>query len=91
MLQLYPHNQKAYTAAEKMLSETGKAAIIHPTGTGKSYIAFKFCERHPEKRICWLSPSRYIFDTQLKSLKDRGVLLIIFHFYLCEALHSDKR
>ena len=72
MLQLYPHNQKAYFAAEKMLSETGKAAIIHPTGTGKTYIAFKFCESHPQKRICWLSPSRYIFDTQIKSLRDSG-------------------
>jgi len=62
---LFEHNENAYRAALAMLRETGKAAIIHPTGTGKSFIAFKFCEDFPEKRFCWLSPSEYIFRTQL--------------------------
>lgn len=52
-----------------MLKETGKAAIIHPTGTGKSFIGFKLCEQYPDKRICWLGPSSYIFKTQLEALK----------------------
>ena len=65
---LYQHNEKAYHAALAMLRETGKAAIIHPTGTGKSFIGFKLCEDFPEKRICWLSPSEYIFRTQLENL-----------------------
>ena len=51
-----------------MLSDTGKAAIIHPTGTGKSFIGFKLCEDHPDNTICWLSPSEYIFKTQLENL-----------------------
>lgn len=45
-----------------------KVAIVHPTGTGKSFIAFKLCEDHPDKTICWLSPSEYIFSTQLENL-----------------------
>ena len=65
---LYEHNQNAYTSVADMLSSTGKAAVIHPTGTGKSFIGFKLCEDHPEKKICWLSPSKYIFDTQLENL-----------------------
>ncbi len=65
---LYEHNQSAYRAAEAMLSKEGKAAVIHPTGTGKSFIGFKLCEDHPDKKICWLSPSRYIFATQLENL-----------------------
>ncbi len=52
-----------------MLSETGKAAAVHPTGTGKSYIGFKLCEQFPDKTICWLSPSEYIFNTQPENLK----------------------
>lgn len=52
-----------------MLLATGKAAIIHPTGTGKSFVAFKLCEDNPEKRILWLSPSEYIFKTQIENLK----------------------
>lgn len=52
-----------------MMAETGKAAIIHPTGTGKSFIAFKLCEDNADKRVLWLSPSEYIFKTQLENLK----------------------
>ena len=69
---LYEHNAKAYHAARTMLQETGKAAVIHPTGTGKSFIGFKFCEDFPEKRFCWLSPSEYIFRTQLENLTAAG-------------------
>ena len=69
-INLYKHNQEAYNAALTMLKNTNKAAIIHPTGTGKSFIAFKLCEDYPDKTICWLSPSEYIFKTQLENLKD---------------------
>ena len=68
MIKLYSHNQKAYDLAVAMLEDTKKAAIVHPTGTGKSFIAFKLCEDHPDKTICWLSPSEYIFSTQLENL-----------------------
>ncbi len=68
MIKLYSHNQKAYDLAVNMLKDTKKAAIVHPTGTGKSFIAFKLCEDHPDKTICWLSPSEYIFSTQLENL-----------------------
>ena len=56
-ISLFPHNREAYEAACAMLLETGKACVIHPTGTGKSFIGFKLCEEHPEECICWLSPT----------------------------------
>ena len=68
MIRLYSHNKKAYDLAVTMLEDTKKVAIVHPTGTGKSFIAFKLCEDHPDKTICWLSPSEYIFSTQLENL-----------------------
>lgn len=40
-LELYPHNEKAYRKLLDMLSETRRACIIHPTGTGKAFIAFR--------------------------------------------------
>ena len=43
--------------------------MIHPTGTGKSFIDFKLCEEHPQATVCWLSPFEYIFKTQLENLK----------------------
>lgn len=69
MISLFSHNEYAYRSAVSMLEHTKKAAIIHPTGTGKSFIAFKLCEDHPESTVCWLSPSEYIFRTQLENLK----------------------
>lgn len=69
MLDLYEHNQSAYRSAMNLLERTGKAAVIHPTGTGKSIIAFKLIEDHPDKRICWLSPSKYIVETQRENVR----------------------
>ena len=67
-ISLFKHNAEAYQAALCMLCETGKAAIVHPTGTGKSFIGFKLCEDFPDSKICWISPSEYIFKTQLENL-----------------------
>ena len=69
---LFKHNQEAYTAAVQMLQTAGKAAVIHPTGTGKSFIAFQLCEANPAKVVCWLSPSGYIFKTQLENWQQAG-------------------
>ena len=82
-LRLFEHNEKAYHAAVRMMDQYGKAAIVHPTGTGKSYIAFKLIEDNPEKVVIWLSPSEYIFKTQLESLRrnDPDFPLANVHFY----------
>lgn len=69
-MNLFEHNKTAYEAAVHMLSERGKAAVIHPTGTGKSFIGFKLCADNPDKMILWLSPSRYIYQTQLENLAE---------------------
>ena len=69
---LFPHNQTAYENVCAMLEKTGKAAVIHPTGTGKSFIGFKYAEDHPQERILWLAPSEYIFKTQLENWKSAG-------------------
>ena len=82
-LRLFEHNEKAYKSSVRMMEQYGKAAIVHPTGTGKSYIAFKLIEDNPEKDVIWLSPSEYIFKTQLESLKrnDPDFPLANVHFY----------
>lgn len=87
-ISLYEHNEKAYYSAVEMLSEQGRAAVIHPTGTGKSFIGFKLCEDNPDKKVCWLSPSEYIFRTQLENLisaADGYVPQNVEFFYLYKA------
>ena len=89
---LFHHNQTAYDAVVAMLSETGKAAIVHPTGTGKSFVAFKLCEDNSNKRICWLSPSEYIFKTQKENLAAAGADVpqnITFYTYAKLVLLSE--
>ena len=68
-LRLYEHNQAAYESVEAMLADDKKAAVIHPTGTGKSFIAFHLIENHTDSRFLWIAPSEYIFKTQLTNLK----------------------
>ncbi len=68
-IDLYEHNGEAYKSAISMLDNCKKAAIVHPTGTGKSFIGFKLCEDNANKCICWLSPSEYIFKTQIENVK----------------------
>ena len=72
VLHLFEHNARAYQAAAAMLEQYGKAAVVHPTGTGKSYIAFKLIEDHPDAAFLWLSPSEYIFKTQLENLQKQA-------------------
>ncbi len=76
-LVLYEHNRKAYEKATTLMNETGRAAVIHPTGTGKSFIAFKLAQEHPDSKILWLAPNGYIFRAQAENLskvlkKDAG-------------------
>ena len=71
-IKLFEHNQIAYQAALTMMKSAGKAAVVHPTGTGKSFIGFKLCEDFPDRVICWLSPSEYIFKTQVENLAASG-------------------
>ena len=66
---MYPHNKRAYEKAVRMLEKSGKAAIVHPTGTGKSFIGFCLAWEHGKEKICWLSPSENIYETQLENLK----------------------
>jgi superfamily II DNA or RNA helicase len=72
MIDLYSHNKTAYKSVCEYLQAYKKAAVIHPTGTGKSFIAFKLCEDNPDKKILWLSPSEYIFKTQIDSVSKQG-------------------
>lgn len=83
MLELFAHNRAAYDATAKLLASAGKAAVIHPTGTGKSFIAFQLAADHPGGNILWLSPSEYIFATQRESLRRQApeVSLDNVHFY----------
>ena len=66
MIKLFEHNQTAYDAVQEQLAQTGKAAVIHPTGTGKTFIAFKLAEEHPGESWKCLKkdPEKLLFKRQ---------------------------
>lgn len=68
-VQLFAHNRQAYDAVADMLRKTARAAVVHPTGTGKSFIAFKWIEENATQCFVWLSPSEYIYQTQIENVR----------------------
>ena len=82
-MDLYRHNQTAYDAAIQLLEETGRTAVIHPTGTGKSFIAFRLAEDHPQAHICWLAPSQYIFQSQRESYERAAGMPVPGNIFFC--------
>ena len=72
-VKLKKHNQQAYAKVKEMFEKDNKAAIIHPTGTGKSYIALKLIEENPDKKIIYLSPSMAIMHQLKKNMINEGV------------------
>lgn len=73
-IQLYPHNQTALEHLDAALEEAPGAAVIQPTGTGKSFVALAFIENHPDARFLYLSPSTYIFTQLHRHAGESGIL-----------------
>lgn len=51
---LNPVNKAAFQKAVQSLETLNRAAVFHPTGTGKSCIAWKVVEAHPQTAFFWL-------------------------------------
>ena len=51
---LNPVNEAAFQKAVQSLETLSRAAVFHPTGTGKSCIAWKVVEAHPQTTFFWL-------------------------------------
>lgn len=51
---LNPVNEASFQKAVQSLETLNRAAVFHPTGTGKSCIAWKVVEAHPQTTFFWL-------------------------------------
>lgn len=87
-IKLFEHNETAYISAIQMLTETGKAAVIHPIGTGKSFIAFKLCYDNADKKYAGSPPVNTFLKRSVKTLRQqalpyRETLLFLLMQSLC--------
>ena len=54
-IQILDHNLKAYKALIKSFKKANRACIVHPTGLGKSYIAYQLIADNPDSTFLVLT------------------------------------
>lgn len=72
---LKPHNMETYKKVTDKLNESNKVAVIHPTGTGKMYIALKLLEENKEKKAIYVAPSKPILHDIKKNIFAEGMTM----------------
>lgn len=82
-IELYKHNKEAYEKIEKMFEYEDKVAIIHATGTGKSFISLKWLYENRNKRCLFLAPTYEILDQLEQHIKSQGLSVSEFPNLKC--------
>ena len=75
MIELYDHNKEAYEKTIDMLDKEKRCCIIHPTGTGKSYIALKWLYENRDKKSLFVTSSLSIVDNIEWTIRENGMSL----------------
>ena len=75
MIELYAHNKEAYEKTIDMLDKEKRCCIIHPTGTGKSYIALKWLYENRDKKSLFVTSSLSIVDNIEWTIRENGMSL----------------
>lgn len=74
-ISLKPHNVETYQKVTDKLKESNKVAVIHPTGTGKMYIALKMLEENKGKKAIYVAPSNPILHDVKKNIYAEGMTM----------------
>lgn len=72
-IELRKHNEEAYEKIQEEFKNSKKVAVIHPTGTGKSFLALKLIEDNKDKRAMYIAPSNAILHTVKNNILDSGM------------------
>ena len=95
-MNLLPHNRTAYEAVEEALETSSRTCVIHPTGTGKSYIGLQIIEDNPDDRILYITScaaNLTEFRTKIRQLVGpRNIILLSSYAkqMVSEILTEDK-
>ena len=60
---LFPHNIKSYEKIKEAFKTKNIAAIVHSTGTGKSYNGLQLAYDNQDKKVLYVLPSNSIETT----------------------------
>ena len=67
-VELYKHNKKAYENVVEHFKTTNRTCVIHPTGSGKSFISLKYIDDNKNNNILILAPTYPILDQFNKNI-----------------------
>ena len=87
---LLPHNKTAYRKVMRAFETSDRTCVVHPTGTGKSYLIAAVSESF--KRVLILGPNTFVLDQVHSVLKwrKRGVEYMTYQtLNLTENPHTD--
>lgn len=90
-IELYKHNKEAYDKIEKMFESEDKVAIVHATGTGKSFISLKWLYENRDKRCLFLAPTYEIIDQLEQHIKSQGLSVSEFPNLKCAIYPNFSR
>lgn len=65
---LLEHNKTAYRKVTEALQSANRTCVVHPTGTGKSYLIAAVSEGY--KRVLVLGPNTFVLDQVADVLKE---------------------
>lgn len=88
MIELYQHNKEAYDNVLKSFETTNKTCVIHPTGTGKSFIALKWLYENKNKKCLFLTSTEVIIDQFIRYIGKSGLTLDDFPNLEIKTYHS---
>ena len=75
---LYKHNAYAYNQVEERLKTSSRTCVIHPTGSGKSFIAIKWLYENRDKKCLFLTSQKPIIDQIIRHIENCGMTLADF-------------
>ena len=82
-MELYEHNRKAYKKVQAMFEHENRVAIVHATGTGKSFIALQWLYDNRDKKCLFLAPTYEILDQLKRHIQSQGLSIKDFPNLTC--------
>ena len=77
-ISLKPHNVETYQKVTEKFKESNKVAVLHPTGTGKMFLALKLLEENKGKKAIYVAPSNPILHDVKKNIYAEGMTMLDF-------------
>ena len=90
-IELYKHNNEAYEKIEAMFKQVDRVAIVHATGTGKSFISLKWLYENRSKKCLFLAPTYEIVDQLEQHIRSQGLSISDFPNLKCSIYPNFSR